>query len=79
MHELKFQSVVVPNGLIAHLYGPVGKPLSAQFQVARQFRYTTRRPSPCILKSLIVVVVLPVSDWFPKFRSVNRNKPVNET
>ena len=24
---LKFQSVVVPNGLIAHLYGPVGESL----------------------------------------------------
>ena len=35
---LKFQSVVVPNGLIAHLYGPVGKPLSGQVQVAGQFK-----------------------------------------
>ena len=25
VHGLKFQSVVLPNGLIAHLYGPVGK------------------------------------------------------
>ena len=25
LHGLKFQSVVIPNGLIAHLYGPVGK------------------------------------------------------
>ena len=25
VHSLKFQSVVIPNGLIAHLYGPVGK------------------------------------------------------
>ena len=24
-HGLKFQSVVIPNGLIAHLYGPVGE------------------------------------------------------
>ena len=35
---LKFQSVVVPNGLIAHLYGPVGKPLSGQVQEAGQFK-----------------------------------------
>ena len=34
VHGLKFQSVVVPNGLIAHLYGPVCKPLYGQFQVA---------------------------------------------
>ena len=34
VHGLKFQSVVVPNGLIAHLYGPVGKSLYTQFQVA---------------------------------------------
>ena len=27
VHSLKFQSVVVPNGLIAHLYGPVGESL----------------------------------------------------
>lgn len=26
VHALKFQSVVLPNGLIAHLYGPIGKP-----------------------------------------------------
>ena len=26
VHGLKFQSLVLPNGLIAHLYGPVGKP-----------------------------------------------------
>ena len=38
VHGLKFQSVVVPSGLIAHLYGPVGKPLSGQFQVAGQFK-----------------------------------------
>ena len=25
VHGLKFQSVVIPNGLIAHLYGPVGE------------------------------------------------------
>ena len=25
VHSLKFQSVVIPNGMIAHLYGPVGK------------------------------------------------------
>ena len=25
VHGLKFQSVVLPNGLISHLYGPVGK------------------------------------------------------
>ena len=25
VHALKFQSVTLPNGLIAHLYGPVGK------------------------------------------------------
>ena len=25
VHSLKFQSVVVPNGMIAHLYGPVGE------------------------------------------------------
>lgn len=25
VHALKFQSVSLPNGLIAHLYGPVGK------------------------------------------------------
>lgn len=25
VHALKFQSVVAPNGLIANLYGPVGK------------------------------------------------------
>ena len=25
VHAIKFQSVVVPNGLIANLYGPVGK------------------------------------------------------
>ena len=31
VHGLKYQSVVVPNGLIAHLYGPVGKALSDQF------------------------------------------------
>ena len=26
VHGLKFQSLVLPNELIAHLYGPVGKP-----------------------------------------------------
>ena len=25
VHSLKFQSVVLPNGMIANLYGPVGK------------------------------------------------------
>ena len=25
VHGIKFQSVVIPNGLIAHLYGPVGE------------------------------------------------------
>lgn len=25
VHALKFQSVAIPNGIIAHLYGPVGK------------------------------------------------------
>ena len=25
VHALKFQSVVVPNGMIANLYGPVGE------------------------------------------------------
>ena len=25
VHALKFQSVALPNGLIANLYGPVGK------------------------------------------------------
>ena len=25
VHSLKFQSIVVPNGMIANLYGPVGK------------------------------------------------------
>lgn len=25
IHALKFQSVVAPNGLVANLYGPVGK------------------------------------------------------
>ena len=25
VHALKFQSVAIPNGLIANLYGPVGK------------------------------------------------------
>ena len=25
IHTLKFQSVVLPNGTIGHLYGPVGK------------------------------------------------------
>ena len=25
VHALKFQSVTIPNGLIANLYGPVGK------------------------------------------------------
>ena len=25
VHSLKFHSVVIPNGMIAHLYGPVGK------------------------------------------------------
>ena len=25
VHSLKFQSVVIPNGMIAHLYGPVGR------------------------------------------------------
>ena len=35
VHGLKLQSVVVSKGLIAHLYGPVGKSLSTQFQVAR--------------------------------------------
>ena len=34
----RLQSVVVPNGLIAHLYGPVCKPLYGQFQVAWQFK-----------------------------------------
>ena len=38
VHGLKYQSVVVPNGLIAHLYGPVGKALSDQFLVAGQFK-----------------------------------------
>ena len=28
VHALKFQSVAIPNGLIAHLYGPVGKSLN---------------------------------------------------
>ena len=27
VHSLKFQAVAIPNGLIAHLYGPVGKNL----------------------------------------------------
>ena len=27
MHSLKFQAVAISNGLIAHLYGPVGKNL----------------------------------------------------
>ena len=27
VHSLKFQALVIPNGLIAHLYGPVGKNL----------------------------------------------------
>ena len=30
VHRLKFQSVVLPNWLIAHLYGPVGKACSKQ-------------------------------------------------
>ena len=25
MHAIKFQSVVSPNGIIANLYGPIGK------------------------------------------------------
>ena len=25
VHALKFQSVVLPSGMIAHMYGPVGK------------------------------------------------------
>ena len=25
VHALKFQAVAIPNGLIAHLFGPVGK------------------------------------------------------
>lgn len=25
VHSLKFQSVILPNGMIANLYGPVGK------------------------------------------------------
>lgn len=25
VHALKFQSVVLPNGLVGHLYGPVDK------------------------------------------------------
>ena len=29
---LKFQSVVLPNGLIAHLYGPVGKDYYAYYK-----------------------------------------------
>ena len=27
VHSLKFQAVAIPNGLIAHLYGPIGKNL----------------------------------------------------
>ena len=30
VHGLKFQSVVLPNGIIANLYGPVGKILMNQ-------------------------------------------------
>lgn len=38
VHRLKFQLVVVPNGLIARFYGSVGKPLSSEFQVGGQFK-----------------------------------------
>ena len=31
VHALKFQSVVAPNGLIANLYGPVGKAINISY------------------------------------------------
>ena len=31
VHTIKFQSLSLPNGLIANLYGPVGKTISFTF------------------------------------------------
>ena len=48
VHGLKFQSVVLPNGLIAHLYGPVGKACSKQitmhaYKIRTKFQTRKRR------------------------------------
>ena len=53
VHSLKFQSVTLPNGLIAHLFGPVGKYLISYIFLV-----------PTITKS----VPCPFCDTFVKVR-----------
>ena len=63
VHSLKFQAVAIPNGLIAHLHGPVGKNLIYSFIEIKKkhthqikwlgISYTEMWPMGCLISFII--------------------------
>ena len=80
VHGLKFQSVVLPNGLIASLYGPVGKACSKQitmhaYKIRTKFQTIKKKASTNFLGfSTACPHPQPTGPFSPCFSSSAINK-----
>ena len=55
VHALKFQAIALPNGLIANIYGPVGKPQNFYYSQSNLFSFQ------CYIYGIFLSFHLPLS------------------